>query len=69
MGATLCGGGFAPDRTIVHLRTIRIPLSAFGGALTDLQRVQIRFDDATTQGKILYLDNLELAGGTALVGP
>jgi len=31
--------------------------------------VQIRFDDATTQGKILYLDNLELAGGTALVGP
>jgi hypothetical protein len=63
MGATLCGGGgFAPDRTIVHLRTIRIPLSAFGGDLTDLQRVQIRFDDATTQGKILYLDNLELAG-------
>lgn len=52
-----------PDRTVVHLRTIRIPLSAFGGDLTHVQNVQIRFDDATTLDKVLYLDNLEFAGG------
>jgi hypothetical protein len=62
MGLHLCDGlPLVPDRTIVHLRTIRIPLSAFGGDLTNLQKVQIRFEDATTQDKILYLDNLELA--------
>lgn len=63
----LCPSGFYSDRTIVHMRTIRIPLSAFGGDLTNLQNVQIRFEDATTQDKIIYLDNLELAGGTALI--
>lgn len=59
-------GGYQ-DRTIVHMRTIRIPLSAFGVDLTDIQRVQIRFEDATTQDKIIYLDNLELVGGTGLI--
>lgn len=63
MGTTLCQGGFYPDRTVVHLRTIRIPLSAFGGDLTSVQSVQIRFDDATTLDKVLYLDNLEFTGG------
>ncbi|HSG40341.1 MAG TPA: hypothetical protein VLE27_11935, partial [Thermoanaerobaculia bacterium] len=68
-GNGLCLSGFYSDRTIVHMRTIRIPLSAFGGDLTNLQNVQIRFDDATTEDKILYLDNLELAGGTAVIAP
>ncbi|HEV8579198.1 MAG TPA: hypothetical protein VGX68_08950 [Thermoanaerobaculia bacterium] len=69
MGTTFClGGSQYPDRTVVHLRTIRIPLSAFGGDLTNLQLVQIRFDDATTLDKVLYLDNLELTGGTPQVG-
>lgn len=68
MGLTFCPGDFYPDSTVVHMRTIRIPLSAFGGDLTNLQTVQIRFDDATTQGKTLYLDNLELAGGTGQIG-
>lgn len=63
----LCLSGFYSDRTIVHMRTIRIPLSAFGGDLTDVERVQIRFEDATTQDKILYLDNLEVTGGTGLI--
>jgi pimeloyl-ACP methyl ester carboxylesterase len=67
IGDTYCSGTTVLDSTIVHLRTIRIPLSAFGGDLTNLQTVQIRFDDATTQDKTLYLDNLELAGGTGLV--
>jgi dienelactone hydrolase len=66
MGTTLCLGGFYPDRTVVHMRTIRIPLSAFGGDLTNVQNVQIRFDDATTLDKVLYLDNLEFAGGQGL---
>lgn len=60
-------GGMFQNRTIVHMRTIRIPLSAFGGDLTNLQNVQIRFEDATTEDKIIYLDNLELAGGTGLI--
>ncbi|HEX6900391.1 MAG TPA: hypothetical protein VF789_11780 [Thermoanaerobaculia bacterium] len=68
MGFTFCPGDFYPDRTIVHMRTIRIPLSAFGGDLTTLQNVQIRFEDATTQDKTLYLDNLELAGGNGGFG-
>jgi hypothetical protein len=67
MGLTLCQGGFAPDRTVVHLRTLRIPLSAFGGDLSNVQSVQIRFDDATTLDKVLYLDNLEFTGGQALL--
>lgn len=62
MGGYYCDAeNYSEDRTIVHLRTIRIPLSAFGGDLTNLEKVQIRFEDATTQDKILYLDNLELA--------
>ena len=66
MGATACELQQSyPDRTVVHLRTVRIPLSAFGGDLTNLQTVQIRFDDVTTEDKVLYLDNLELTGGMA----
>lgn len=60
------GAELVPDRTIVHMRTIRIPLSAFGGDLTSVQTVQIRFDDETTLDKVLYLDNLEFTGGQPL---
>jgi dienelactone hydrolase len=69
MGTTYCLSGQYPDRTVVHMRTIRIPLASFGGDLTNLQNVQIRFDDATTLDKVLYLDNLELTGGTPILAP
>jgi hypothetical protein len=65
-GFTVCTNGFAPDRTVVHMRTIRIPLSAFGGDLSQIQNVQLRFDDPSTEDKLLYLDNLEFTGGTGI---
>jgi|CXWL01.1.fsa_nt_gi hypothetical protein len=52
------------EHGLAPLRTFRIPLSAFGGDLTSVTKVQIRFDDATTANEELYLDNLEFAGGS-----
>jgi hypothetical protein len=58
---TLCG--FINDRTITHMRTIRIPLEAFGVPLDHLQAVQLRFTSPTTVDTEIYIDNLELVGG------
>lgn len=56
------------EHGIVHLRTIKIPLSAFGGDLTQVQNVQLRFDDPSTAGKEIFIDNVEFTGGAGL-GP
>ncbi len=60
----LClGSSMVPDRTITHMRTIRIPLAAFGGDLTSVDQVQIRFSHESTLDKVFYLDNVEFTGG------
>ena len=65
-GYSLCG--YLPDRTITHMRTIRIPLEDFNVDLENLRSVQLRFISATTVGTELYIDNLEFVGGTGGLG-
>ena len=51
------------DQTVTHMRTIRMRLEDFGVDLNDVRAVQLLFDNASTFGTELYLDNLEFTGG------
>lgn len=59
-------GCLSNDQGLAPMRTIKIPLAAFGGDLSSVTRVQIRFDHATTANKAFHLDNLEIIGATGL---
>lgn len=58
--------GYWPEFGLAPMRTFRIPLSAFGGNLSAVTRVQIRFDHASAANKAFHLDNLEIIGATGL---
>lgn len=47
------------DQAIVSMRTIRIPLKDFNIDPHKVSHLQIRFDDADTEDRIFFIDNLE----------
>lgn len=54
------------DYGLAPMRTIKVPLTSFGGDLSSVTRIQIRFDHASAANKAFHLDNLEIIGATGL---
>ncbi len=56
-----CGQGaiIGLDQTMVTMRTVRIPLTDFNIDMSNISRVQIRFDHEQTIDRTFYIDNIE----------